>query len=122
MIGNLTADPILNEREWVNKETGEILKAKVCNFTVAADEGFGERKQTEFFRVNAWRGLGESCFKFLKKGRAVYVSGPVKLNNYVDSNKNVRTVMEVRADAIQFLQDGKGAVTPKPAEEEETLY
>ena len=85
-IGNLTADPILNEREWVNKETGEIIKTKVCNFTVAVDDGFGDRKDTQYFRVSAWRGLGETCAKFLRKGRAVTVIGPVKLNNYTDKN------------------------------------
>lgn len=110
-IGNLTADPVINEREWVNNETGEIIKASVCNFTVAADDGFGARKQTTFFRVNAWRKLGESCAKFLKKGRAVYVAGPVRLNNYVDKNNNPHSVIEVRAEAIQFLNNGKGEET-----------
>ena len=112
ILGNLTADPVLNEREYVNKETGEVIKTKVCNFTVAADEGFGARKQTQFFRVNAWRGLGETCSKYLKKGRGVYVSGPITLNNYVDRNNNLRATMEIRADQIQFLNDGKGVETP----------
>ena len=118
-IGNLTADPILNEREWVNKETGEIIKTKVCNFTVAADDGFGDRKDTQYFRVSAWRGLGETCAKFLKKGRAVTVIGPVKLNNYTDKNNNIHSVMEIRADEVQFL--GKGVETPtenQPNEED----
>ena len=112
VLGNLTADPILNEREYPNKETGEIVKTKVCNFTVAADEGYGACKQTQFFRINAWRGLGETCAKFLKKGRAVFVSGPVVLNNYVDKNNNLRTVMEVRAEQVRFISDGKGATAP----------
>ena len=114
VIGNLTADPILNDREWTNKETGEIIKGKVCNFTVAADEGYGVRKQTQFFRVNVWRGLAESCYKYLKKGRGVYVSGPITLNNYVDKNNNIRAVMEIRAEHIDFLNDGKKVETPEP--------
>ena len=123
VIGNLTADPILNEREYIDKTTGEVIHTKVCNFTVAADEGFGARKQTQFFRVNAWRGLGESCAKWLKKGRGVYVSGPISLNNYVDKNNNMRTVMEVRADAVLFLNDGKSVETPEPVDESEVaLY
>lgn len=57
LCGNLTADPVINDREWTNKSTGEILKAKVCNFSVAVDDGYGDRKNTQFFRINAWRGL-----------------------------------------------------------------
>ena len=118
ILGNLTADPVLNDREYTNKETGEIIKTKVCNFTVAADEGYGARKQTQFFKVNAWRGLGETCAKYLKKGRGVYVVGPIALNNYVDKNNNLRASMEIRADQVHFLSDGKGVTTPAEMPEE----
>jgi len=128
LVGNLTADPVLNEREYTNKETGEIVKAKVCNFTVAVDNGFGASKTTQFFRVNAWRGLGETCAKWLKKGRGVMVLGAVNLNNYVDKNNNLRASMEVRADQVQFMNDGKNVSTPdivtplEATDEEESLY
>jgi len=112
VLGNLTADPVLNDREYVNKNTAEIVKTKVCNFTVAANNGFGENKQTQYFRVTAWRGLAESCAKYLKRGRGVYVSGPISLNNYVDKNNNLRAVMEIRADQVQFLNDRNGVETP----------
>lgn len=116
ICGNLTADPTLYDREYTNKETGEIIKAKVCKFTVAADEGFGPRKQTQFFQVSVWRRLGEVCQQYLKKGRQVLVEGPVTLNNYVDGNNNLRTVMEIRANDIQFMQNGH------KEENEEPLY
>ena len=123
ICGNLTADPIINDREYTDKNTGEIIKTKVANFTVAVDEGFGARKTTEFFRVNAWRGLGETCAKFLKKGREVLIEGVVSLNNYVDKNNNLRTVMEVRANEIQFLGGGRGVETPEEKEPaEEAIY
>ena len=112
ICGNLTADPILADREWTNKQTGEILKSKVCNFSVAADEGYGERKTTTFFRVHAWRGLAETCAKYLTKGRAVLVVGPVTLNNYVDKNGQMRSSMEIRADEIHFLGGAKNVETP----------
>lgn len=112
VLGNLTGDPVLNDREYVNKNTAEIVKTKVCNFTVAANNGFGENKQTQYFRVTVWRGLAESCAKYLKKGRGVYVSGPISLNNYVDKNNNLRAVMEIRADQVQFLNDKNGVETP----------
>lgn len=115
--GNLTADPVLNEREWTNPTTGEIIKTKVCNFSIAANEGFGDRQVTTYFRVSAWRGLGETCKKYLTKGRAVLISGPVKLNNYVDKTGTIRSGMEIRADEIQFL--GSGIKLENPVEEDD---
>ena len=121
--GNLCGDPVLSEREYTNKTTGEIIKTKVCNFTVAADDGYGERKTTQFFRVNAWRGRAETCAKYLKKGRGVLIVGPVVLNNFVDKENNLRSTMEIRADEIQFLNGGKEVKTPvEPDEEEEMPY
>lgn len=123
ICGNLTVDPVIYEREYPNRETGEIIKTRVCNFTVAVDDGYGERKNTQYFRVNAWRGLGESCQKYLRKGRGVLVCGPVSLNNYVNKDNNLRSMMEIRADEIQFLPDTKRVETPKePDVQEEDLY
>lgn len=129
VIGNLTADPVNKNVEWTNKETGEIHKTNVCAFTVAANEGYGEYKQTQFFTVNAWRGLGDICSKYLAKGRQVYVEGPISQNNYVDKNNNLRSALEIRANVVEFLNDGKRIkATPEgeieePAEiEDEMLY
>lgn len=117
--GNVSTDLVLSNREWTNKETGEIIKTSVCNFNVAANDGYGENKTTTFFRVSAWRGLGETCAKYLKKGRGVLVVGPVKQNNYIDKNGNVRTAMEIRAEEIQFLGGGKTETEPsEPVEAE----
>lgn len=124
ICGNLTADPVITEVEYTNRTTGEIIKTKVCNFTVACDDGFGESKMTQYFRVNSWRGQGETCMKYLKKGREVLIEGPVKLNTYVDKNNVARSSMEVRANSIQFLRGGKNANPPEEnvPEEEEALY
>lgn len=114
ITGNLTKDPVYAEREYVNKTTGEIKKASVCNFTVAANDGYGESQVTGYFKVSAWRGLAETCSKYLKKGRQVLVVGPVKMSNYIDANHNVHTGMEIRAKEVQFLGGGR---TDEPKEE-----
>jgi len=112
MIGNLTVDPKISEREWVNKETGEILKAKVCNFTVAANYGFGNVRQTSFFKITVWRGLAEVCFNNLKKGRSVYIDGPVSMNTYTGTDNKQHSTMEVRAENIEFLGKAEEKLTP----------
>lgn len=117
--GNLTNDPVLNEREYVNPTTGEVVKTHVCNFSIAANEGFGDRKTTVYFRVSAWRGLANVCKQYLTKGRAVLVSGPVKQNNYVDKTGTIRSGMEIRADEIQFIGAGPKTTIEMPEEEPE---
>lgn len=107
LIGNLTADPVLYPREWVDKKTGEVIHNNVCNFSVGANEGHGDAKQTQYFRINAWRGLADICAKYLKKGRQVYIEGVPSVNTYKDKNNNIRSVFEVRVDRLDILQDGK---------------
>ena len=97
LIGNLTRDP---ETRTVQKgESG----GKVCNFTVATSIGYGDYKRTEFVRVAAWNGLGETCMKFLRKGSKAFVSGIPTVNTYVNSNGEAAGNMELRLEEIEFL-------------------
>ena len=111
ICGNLTSDPVLADREYTDKTTGEIIKTKVCNFTVAVDDGYGARKNTMFFQVSAWRGLAEACAKYLSKGRGVCAVGPLSMDSYIDKNHAIRTVLKVRADDVQFL-GARNVATP----------
>ena len=110
LIGNLTKDP---ETRTVNGINGE---AKVTNFTVAANDGFGERKQTLFVRVTAWNGFGEMCAKYLRKGSKVFAAGPVTVNAYVNNDGNAVGQLEMKLDSIEFLSRAADAA---PAAEEE---
>lgn len=96
IIGNLTADPVLNQRQ-----SGE-QNVSVCNFTVAANSGFGDNQKTTYFRVNAWRGLADTCAKYLAKGRKVCVVGAVSARSYTGNDGNIYTTLEVRADEVEF--------------------
>ena len=111
ICGNLTRDPVLAERKL---KDGTVTK--VVNFTVAVDDGYGDSKTTMYFDVHAWRGLAETCAKYLAKGREVTVMGPVRLNNYVSNNGNFRSSIAVRADEVQFHGKAPDGVMLKPGE------
>ena len=115
--GNLTQDPTLREVKYTNKSTGEIVTAKVANFTVAANDRYGEGRVTEYFQVSAWGGLGEACAQYLSKGRGVMVIGPIKEDKYVDQKGNIRTSMAIRASEVEFLGGAKIATRPEEVEE-----
>ena len=99
IIGNLTRDP-----EMRTTQSG----VSVCTFTVAVNRrraSNAEAGQTEadFFRVSAWRQLGENCNRFLAKGRKVGVVGTLTLQNYTGNDGQQRASLEVQADEVEFL-------------------
>ena len=110
LIGNLTKDPETRTVKGINGE------AKVTNFTVAANDGFGEHKQTLFVRVTAWNGFGEMCAKYLRKGSKVFAAGPVTVNAYINNEGNAVGQLEMKLEDIEFLSRAGDAV---PAAEEE---
>lgn len=117
IIGNLTRDPEL--RTTPNGYT-------VCDFTVAVNRRRGQnaangQPETDFFRVSAWRQLGENCAKYLAKGRKVCVMGPVSARAYQGNDGQTRVSLEVTAEDVEFLssrnddQQAAGGYAPAPA-------
>ena len=91
IIGNLTRDPELR-----TTQSG----VNVCSFTVAvnraptrAQREAGQQPPAKFFRVTAWRELGDNCAKYLAKGRKVAVTGSVRVRTYQASDGSTRAAM-----------------------------
>lgn len=93
IIGNLTRDP-----ETRVTQSG----ASVCSFTVAVNRR-GQDDKTDFFRVSAWNKTGETCQKYLSKGRKVAVTGPVSVSTYTGQDGKVYANLEVMAQDVEFL-------------------
>ena len=97
IIGNVVADPEV--RSTSNGTT-------VCLFTVAVNRRFANKdgdRQTDFFRVNAWRQLGEVCAKHLSKSKKVAVIGELQARTYEAKNGETRMSLDVAADEVEFL-------------------
>ncbi|MBQ6383197.1 MAG: single-stranded DNA-binding protein [Clostridia bacterium] len=98
IIGNLTRDPELR-----TTPSGD----SVCSFTVAVNRrtrrDAQNQPEADFFRVSAWRVLGENCAKYLAKGRKVFVSGPVSVRTYQAQDGSTRASLEVNAEDVEFL-------------------
>lgn len=101
IIGNLTKDP-----ESRTTQTG----IKVCNFTVAVNRRHrdGVADQADFFKVSAWRQLGEICEKYLSKGKKVAVTGPVSVSTYQAQDGSTRASLDVMAEDVEFLSPKNG--------------
>ena len=97
IIGNLTRDPELR-----TTSTG----LNVCSFTVAVNRrrsANSNQPEADFFRVSAWRQLGENCQRYLAKGRKVAVVGSVSVSTYTGNDGTTRASLEVTADDVEFL-------------------
>ena len=109
LIGNLTHDP-----EVRSTPSG----VTVCSFTIAVNRRFasqGGERQTDFFRINAWRQLGDTCARYLQKGRKVAVIGELQARTYEAKDGTTRMSLDVSADEVEFL-------TPKSADDAGTGY
>jgi len=97
IIGNLTRDPEL-------RTTSSGIN--VCTFTVAVNRrrsANSNQPEADFFRVSAWRQLGENCQRYLAKGRKVAVVGAVSVQTYTGNDGTTRASLEVNADDVEFL-------------------
>ena len=95
LIGRMTADPDVR----YNPNT----QLAVAKFRLAIDDGYGEKKRTNFVPVTVFGKSAENCEKFLKKGLQVGVQGKIQTGSYEKDGKKVYT-MDVIAERIYFIE------------------
>lgn len=106
LIGRLTRDP---EMRFTPANS-----VPVTTFTLAVDRPFTNQKgerEADFIRIVAWRKLAETCGNYLKKGMLIAISGRLQVRSYDGQDGQRRTIAEVVADDMQFLekkQSGQG--------------
>lgn len=96
IIGNLTRDPELR-----TTQDGTA----VCNFTVAVNRKVRTdgHPEADYFRVTVWRTLGESCAKYLSKGKKVCVTGAISAREYTGGDGSTHASLDLLADEVEFL-------------------
>jgi single-strand DNA-binding protein len=115
LIGNLGKDP-----ETRYTPSGK----KVCSFSLAVDRRWktseGEIKEsTDWFNIEAWGRLGETCQEFLSKGRLVYVEGRLHTDRY-EQGGDIRYFTKVIINNMQIL-DRKPEDEPVEESEEPSI-
>jgi single-strand DNA-binding protein len=99
VAGNLTKDPVFRETS---------SNTPVVNFHVAANRRYKDssnqwQEDVCYVGVVAWNKLADSCKERLKKGSAVLIDGELQSRTFkTDDGKN-RTIVEIKAKRIQFL-------------------
>ena len=101
IIGNLCHDP----------ETGTTESGvNWCRFKVAVRKKYRREggPDADFIRVTAWRGLGDTCAKYLAKGRKVCVVGVPQAGAWIGQDGKAKGQIELTADEVEFLSSGGG--------------
>ena len=103
LIGNLVRDPELR-----TTQSG----VSVCTFTIAVNRrktAQAGQPEADYFRIAAWRQLGENCAKWLIKGKKVSVVGSVSASAYTGNDGKAHAQLEVNADDVEFLSPANTA-------------
>src|SRR5688500_2827392 len=106
LLGNLTRDPELHHTAH-NKAVWSFGLATSRNWTTATGK---KRAEPEYHRLVAWEKLAETCQKYLKKGRKVYVEGRLHTRSYPGTDGTEKTVTEIVLDEILMLDPMPEAV------------
>jgi len=99
IIGNVVRDAELKNVDC------EGVATPRCRFSVAVNEtrGNGEDIVT-YFDVTAWREHATKIAPWVLKGRRVYVTGSVRLNQYI-SNGAVRSSLQIHNPTVILLDN-----------------
>ncbi|MFH0912678.1 MAG: single-stranded DNA-binding protein [Candidatus Omnitrophota bacterium] len=110
LIGNLTKDP---ELRYTPQGTA-VVNLRLAVNTRFRDKAQELREETCFVTAVVWNKQAETCNQYLHKGSPVMVEGRLQSRSWEDNSGQKRSVMEVRADRVQFLggAPGKGAAEP----------
>jgi single-strand DNA-binding protein len=100
LTGNLTRDPELRS----TPAGTAVCSLRIASNTRRKDNATGEwAEKPNYFSVTVWGAQGESCARFLAKGRPVCVDGRLEWREWTDQQGNKRESVEIVADAVQFL-------------------
>lgn len=104
-IGNLTRDPELRYSQ---------NDVAICKFSVAINEGYGEKERTNFIPVTVFGKQAENCDKYLAKGRKVGIIGRLESGRYEKENGDTVYTLQVSAYQVEFLGGQKNAEPEAP--------
>ena len=108
LMGNLTRDPELR-----NTTGGQ----SVCKFSLAVNRKWSasdgtKKEEVTFIDCEAWGKVAETIAKYMAKGRALFVEGRLKLDQW-EKDGEKRSKIGVVVEGFQFI-DANRAVESKP--------
>ena len=102
LMGRLTKDPEL-------RYTGGT-GTPVTSFSIAINNGYGEKQQTDFVNCVAWNKTAEFVTKNFTKGKMIIVIGRISTRSWETQDGKRAYVTEVTAQEVSF---GESKTSPQ---------
>lgn len=112
LMGNLTKDP---ELRYTPSGTA------VANLRLAVNRKYRTKEQELkeevcFITAVVWNKQAETCNQYLHKGSSVFVEGRLQSRSWEDNTGAKRSVIEVRAERVQFMGAPRAQAQSQPGE------
>lgn len=114
LVGNLTKDP---ELRYTPGGTA-VVNLRLAVNTKFRDKTQELREEACFVTVVVWNKQAETSNQYLHKGSPVMIEGRLQSRSWEDSSGQKRSVLEVRADRVQFLGTAPAKELSEPSEEQ----
>lgn len=98
---------------------GEVRAAgnsEVLNVRVAVDNGWGDRKKTDFFNLGIWGKQARTMEGLLQKGSLIFFTGEFSTREYEYQGEK-RQDLEIRVDRLDLGPRGAAAADDRRATE-----
>jgi single-strand DNA-binding protein len=98
LVGHLGKDPEIRHL---------ADNVSVASFPLATSEQVNvddnRVEETEWHNIIMWRGLANAAYKFLKKGKLIYLEGKIRTRSFEDKQGLQRSVTEILAENFTIL-------------------
>lgn len=85
---------------------------KITSFSVAVDQGYGDKKTTLWVNCSMWGDRGSKVANYIRKGDMIGVTGEAQLRTWTDNSGNAKTSLECRVNDVQLLGQRKAQNAP----------
>lgn len=106
-MNNITISGRLG-KDAVTRDAGDTT---ATGFSVAVDDGYGDKKKTLWFDCTMWGQRGEKLAPYLTKGTRVSVAGSVGLRTW-DGDKGPGASLTVRVADVTLMGGGEERSDP----------
>lgn len=103
LMGNLTKDPELR----YTAASKAVVNLRMATNRTWKDSVGNKQEEATFYTVVVWNKQAESSAELLKKGDPVFVEGRLQSRTWEKEDKTKVSILEVVAERVQFLKQGK---------------
>ena len=82
-------------------------RKSVARFSLAVNEGYGEKQSVSFINCQAWEKLAETLNKYTSKGNRILIVGRLKQDSWQNAEGVKVNSTYVVCESVQFLENKK---------------